>query len=100
MKTLKLFINVNISSYICITSEYEALSSRVLDARFSFWKQGFDSPTGYRRSSDQHTKACKLNVCGLFVFYSILIHSIIHIKKTVSNSVSQFLAYLYSLKTL
>lgn len=47
----------------------------------------------------KHTKACKLNVCGLFVFYSILIHSIIRIK-TVSNSVSQFPAYLYSLETL
>ena len=25
-----------------------ARSSRGEDARFSFWKQGFDSPTGYR----------------------------------------------------
>ncbi len=26
-----------------------ARSSRGEDARFSFWKQGFDSPTGYKK---------------------------------------------------
>jgi len=38
-----------------------------------------------------------LTICGLFVFISIPIHSIIRIK-TVRNSVSQFLTYCYSLK--
>ena len=28
-----------------------ARSSRGEDARFSFWKQGFDSPTGYEKRS-------------------------------------------------
>ncbi len=28
-----------------------ARSSRGEDARFSFWKQGFDSPTGYEKAS-------------------------------------------------
>ena len=27
-----------------------ARSSRGEDARFSFWKQGFDSPTGYEKA--------------------------------------------------
>ena len=29
-----------------------ARSSRGEDARFSFWKQGFDSPTGYETAAD------------------------------------------------
>ena len=29
-----------------------ARSSRGEDARFSFWKQGFDSPTGYKKRSE------------------------------------------------
>ena len=29
-----------------------ARSSRGEDARFSFWKQGFDSPTGYEKRSE------------------------------------------------
>ena len=28
-----------------------ARSSRGEDARFSFWKQGFDSPTGYKKEN-------------------------------------------------
>jgi len=38
-----------------------------------------------------------LTICGLFVFYSILFHSIV-LTKTVRNSVSQSLTYRYSLK--
>ena len=37
-----------------------ARSSRGEDARFSFWKQGFDSPTGYEAASFRS---------GFFIFF-------------------------------
>ena len=35
-----------------------ARSSRGEDARFSFWKQGFDSPTGYRLKHQSNKGWC------------------------------------------
>ena len=60
-------------------------------------KIGVRIPSGTQILPSKRTKACKLTICGLFVFISIPIHSIIRIK-TVRNSVSQFLTYCYSLK--
>ena len=37
------------TSRVSIRNSKKARSSRGEDARFSFWKQGFDSPTGYNK---------------------------------------------------
>ena len=41
-----------------------ARSSRGEDARFSFWKQGFDSPTGYSSLKESQDRLYKIQ-CGV-----------------------------------
>ncbi len=54
-----------------------ARSSRGEDARFSFWKQGFDSPTGYKREFIPKTQGCSKK-SGPFLLQHVIPKNLIY----------------------